>query len=604
MLLEKFQSQLSALPTKPGVYLFKDNKNNIIYVGKASNLYNRIKSYFTTGFSTPTKIQRLQNSINDLEYIVTESEQEALIVENNLIKKHKPQYNVRLKDDKTFPYFKIDVNNDWPSIRYTRSLSTDGSKYFGPFANASSARKTYSLLKKMFPFRSCNKVITGTASRPCLNYHINRCLGPCIGAVDKNDYREAIRQVILFLEGRQEIILQELKQKMEKASAKLQFEKAALLRDQIKAIENVIEGQKIAISVHGDEDVIAFAQTTDQAFVQIFFIRNSKLIGRDSFLVDGIQDEKPEQIITSFVKQYYMVASTIPQKILLQYPIDEPNIISEWLRKLKGTLVKLQVPRRGYKKQLLDMVIENAHQDLALYQAKQSAIGGSLIVLKELKEQLNLSSIPIRIECYDISNIRGNLAVGSMAVFEKGMPKPSHYRRFKIKTVPGIDDYSMMQELIRRRFHKYLSSEGNWAIYPDLVLIDGGKGHLNAVLKEINQLNLDFIPTASIAKENEEVYVAGRREPINFPQTSGALHLLQRIRDEAHRFALQYHRNLRSKQTISSNLDSVSGIGQKRKKDLIKRFGSIKGIRDASIEDLTTVRGITEKLAAVIKECL
>jgi excinuclease ABC subunit C len=604
MLPIEMLTQMSALPVKPGVYLFKDHKNNIIYVGKASNLQNRIKSYFTTSTNITSKIQRLINAINDLEYIITDSEQEALILENNLIKKYRPQYNVHLKDDKSFPYFKIDVNNDWPKIRYTRSLSKDGSKYYGPFADAGSARKTYSLIKKLFPFRSCNKEITGKASRPCLNYHINRCLGPCIGAVNKKDYKESIRQVTLFLEGKQEIILRELKQKMERASGKLQFEKAALLRDQIKAIESVIEGQKIAVSVHGDQDVIAFAQTNDLAFVQIFFIRNSKSIGRDSFLVDGIQDEKPEQVIASFIKQYYMVASTIPPKILLQYPVDEPLIISEWLKTLRNAPVKIQVPQKGPKKQLLDMVAENARQALALYQVKQAAIGGSMLALKELKEQLNLPSIPLRIECYDISNIRGNSAVGSMAVFDKGMPKPSHYRRFRIETVTGIDDYSMMQEVIRRRFHKFLSQEGKWAIHPDLVLIDGGKGHLNAVLQTINEMELNSIPVASIAKENEEIYLPGRHEPLNIPKTSATLHLLQRIRDEAHRFALNYHQKIRSKKTTSSILDTISGIGQKRKKALIKKFGSVRGIKEASIEELTTVNGITTTLATVIKECL
>ena len=598
------ESQLKSLPSKYGIYLFKDTHGKVLYVGKAANLRHRVKFYFSSGTKLSPKLQKLIANISHLEFIVTYSEQEALILECNLIKKYHPHYNIRLKDDKTFPYLKIDLNNDWPGLYFTRRLRKDGSKYFGPFASAGSVRRTIKLIKKVFPFRSCRKIITGTDTRPCLNYHINRCLGPCIGAVSKKDYDEVIQQVILFLEGKQELVVRELKGKMAKASNQLQFERAALLRDQIKAIENVIEGQQIAITVRGDMDVIALAQTTDRAYVDIFFVRNNKLIGRDNIIVDGIQDEEPMHIITNFVKQYYTSASSVPPRILLQYPLDESTVISEWLKSLRGSSVKLLVPHRGAKKQLVDIVAENAREGLELYQIKQPSAIEYNTILNDLKGLLKLPSVPLRIEGYDISNIRGKLSVGSMVVFDKGMPKPAHYRRFKIKTVPYIDDYSMIQEVLRRRFHRYLDKEDKWSIVPDLVLIDGGKGHLNAASEVMRELGLDTIPLASIAKENEEVFILAQSAPVDMPKTSVSLHLLQRVRDESHRFALSYHQKLRSKKSILSALDHIPGIGPKRKKALLKKLGSVKGIKEASREDLTTVTGITNKLADVIKEYL
>lgn len=598
------EAQLKSLPSKYGIYLFKDTHGKVLYVGKAANLRHRVKFYFSSGTKLSPKLQKLIANISHLEFIVTDSEQEALILECNLIKKYHPHYNIRLKDDKTFPYLKIDLNNDWPGLYFTRRLRKDGSKYFGPFASAGSVRRTIKLIKKVFPFRSCRKIITGTDIRPCLNYHINRCLGPCIGAVSKKDYDEVIQQVTLFLEGKQELVIRELKGKMAKASNQLQFERAALLRDQIKAIENVIEGQQIAITLRGDMDVIALAQTTDRAYVDIFFVRNNKLIGRDNIIVDGIQDEEPMHIITNFVKQYYTSASSVPPRILLQYPLDESTVISEWLKSLRGSSVKLLVPHRGAKKQLVDIVAENAREGLELYQIKQPSAIEYNTILNDLKGLLKLPSVPLRIEGYDISNIRGNLSVGSMVVFDKGMPKPAHYRRFKIKTVPYIDDYSMIQEVLRRRFHRYLDKEDKWSIVPDLVLIDGGKGHLNAASEVMRELGLDTIPLASIAKENEEVFILAQSVPVDMPKTSVSLHLLQRVRDESHRFALSYHQKLRSKKSILSALDHIPGIGPKRKKALLKKLGSVKGIKEASREELTTVTGITNKLADVIKEYL
>jgi excinuclease ABC subunit C len=598
------KEQLKILPAKPGVYLFKDNLGKVIYVGKASSLRNRVGSYFSSSAKLSSKLERLVDRISDLEAIVTDSEYEALLLENNLIKKYRPTYNVLLKDDKTFPYLKIDLKNDWPTVRITRRFHKDGDRYFGPYISAYSLKQTMKLIRKIFPFRSCNRTITGKDARPCLEYHIKSCLGPCIGAISQEDYYDVIKQVVLFLEGKQELLIQDLKHKMEEASRQLQYEKAALLRDQLKAIENVVENQRIAVTVRGDEDAIALAQTKDLAYMEIFFIRNNKLMGRDYVLLDGVRDEEPDQIMTSFVKQYYSSTSSIPPLILLQFPIDEPDVISRWLSNQRGASVKLRVPQRGIKKQLINIVEENARQGLALYQAKQSKIIESALVLEELKDRLGLPRMPLRIEGYDISNIRGNQAVGSMAVFSKGLSKRAHYRRFRIKTVSGIDDYAMIQEVLHRRFKRSLAADEKWSATPDLILIDGGKGHLNAGLEILKELGLDSIPAASLAKEKEEVFVPGRSEPLNIPRTSAALHLLQRVRDEAHRFALGYHRKLRHRESLASVLDGVPGIGPKRKKALLKKFGSVRGIREASVDELSQVPGITGKLAEKVKEFL
>jgi excinuclease ABC subunit C len=594
--------QLKALPAKPGVYLFKDKEGNVIYVGKAANLSNRVKSYFGAPSSLSNKVQRLVAKIQDFEFLVTNSEQEALILECNMIKKYTPRYNVRLKDNKTFPYLKIDINEDWPSVYITRRVQKDGARYFGPFASASSVRKTLRLIKKIFPFRSCRKRIEGKDKRPCLDYYIGRCLGPCIGAVEKQEYDGVINQVILFLQGKQELILRELNTKMKAAAQQFQFERAALLRDQIKAIEEVIEGQKIATTLRGEKDIIGLAQNENQAYVQLFSIRNSKLIGRDHFIMEGTRDNSPGQIMTSFVKQYYASASYIPQLILLQHPVDEPVVLSKWLEQQRGSRVELQVPQRGAKKKLVDTAAENAARGLELAQAKEMKVEIVSSGLRELKNRLRLPKMPRRIECYDISNIQGTLAVGSMVVLEKGWPKPAHYRRFRIKTVAGSDDYAMIQETLKRRFKRGLIGEGTWAIIPDLVLIDGGKGQLNAALEVRQKLGLDSVPIASLAKENEEVFIADDPQPIHIAKDSPALHILQRARDEAHRFAISYHRRLRHKEGITSVLDNIPGIGPKRKKALLRKFGSIESIKEASPEELSQTEGITLALAKKVKE--
>jgi len=594
--------QLKALPAKPGVYLFKDKEGKVIYVGKAANLNSRVRSYFSAPSSLSAKVQRLVAKIWDFEFIVTNSEQEALILECNMIKKYTPRYNVHLKDNKTFPYLKININDDWPGVYITRRVQKDGAKYFGPFASPGSVRKTLRLIDKIFPFRSCSKHIEGKDKRPCLDYYIRRCLGPCIGAVEKQEYHDVINQVILFLQGKQELILRELKARMKAAALQLHFERAALLRDQIKAIEAVIEGQRIAIKLQGEKDVVGLAQNKEQAYVELFSIRNSKLIGQDYFIMEGIQGEPPGQIMTSFVKQYYASASYIPPLILLQYPVDEPAVLSEWLGQQRGGRVELQVPQRGAKKKLVNTAAENAAQGLQLAQAKEMKAEVISSGLRELKNRLRLPKMPRRIECYDVSNIQGALAVGSMVVLEKGRPKPVHYRRFRIKTVAGADDYAMIKETLRRRFKRGLIGEGTWAIIPDLVLIDGGKGQLNAALELRQELGLGSIPMASLAKENEEVFIPGNPQPVYIAKDSPALHILQRARDEAHRFAISYHRRLRHKEGIASILDNIPGIGPRRKKALLKKFGSIKAIKEASSEELSQTEGITPALAKKVKE--
>ena len=603
--------QLKQLPRSSGVYIFKDVEGNILYVGKASSLRNRVRTYFGNSNKQSPKLLRMVALIHDLEFFITSSEQEALILENNLIKRHHPRYNVRLKDHKSFPFIKISLNEDWPRIYFTRRVEEDGGRYFGPFASAKSVRQTLKTLKGVFPFRSCSRTITGKDPRPCLDYYIHHCVGPCIGAVSREEYAEVVRQVVLFLEGKQERVVRELENNMEKAAENLDFEKAAQLRDQIQAIERVIEGQKIAAKVKGEQDVIAFATERDQAYVQVFFIRSGKLIGRESFTLQGTSSEEPEQIMTSFIKQFYGSAPHIPPLVLIQHPVEDKTIIEDWLQSKRGSKVCIRVPYRGNKKQLVNIVAENAEQGLQQLKIKQQSVTSVLTeAMAEIERELHLPRLPSRMECYDISNIQGKVAVGSMVVFENGKSKSSHYRRFRIKTVSGADDYAMLQEVLRRRFKRLnressdTSNQDAWALLPDLVLIDGGKGQLNAALSVMQESGADSIPLASLAKENEDIFIPHQSKPISLPASSPGLQLLQRLRDEAHRFALGYHQKIRSQESLTSTLDSVPGIGPRRKQALIKQFGSVRGIQEASEEELAAASGITRNLAQKIKEYL
>ncbi|MFC1916146.1 excinuclease ABC subunit UvrC, partial [Chloroflexota bacterium] len=552
--------QLYRLPNSPGVYLMRDAGGGILYIGKAANLHHRVRSYFSAGQKLSPKLQKMMARVADIDFYITTSEQEALILELNLIKRHHPRYNVRLKDDKTFPYLKIDAEEDWPRVHITRRLEQDGAHYFGPFASARSVRQTLKLVKGIFPFRSCSKLITGPDSRVCLEYHIGRCLAPCIGAVSREEYAEVIKEVILFLEGKQEKIVRGLQRKMNEAAEALDFEKATLYRDQIQSINKVIEGQKIAATVRGEQDVIAFAQERDQACVQVFFIRSNKLTGRESFVLQGTQHEEPRQIMTSFVKQFCGSNPNVPPLLLLQYPVEDMAVLKDWLQSRRGARVDIQVPCRGNKKQLVDIVAENARQGLEQLKIKQLATPKELdAALEEIEKELHLPHRPLRMEAYDISDIQGKAAVGSMVVFEKGKSKPAHYRRFRIKTVSGVDDYAMLHEVLKRRFKHIIRETSTldvWAIVPDLVLIDGGKGQLNAALAAMGEVGVASVPMASLAKENEEIFIPQQAKPIVLLRNSPGLQLLQRLRDEAHRFAVSYYQKIRKRETFASVFDT------------------------------------------------
>lgn len=595
------------MPAKPGVYLFRDEKGIILYVGKAGSLRNRVRSYFGAPGGLTPKLQQMVARVSTLEAIITDSEQEALILENTLIKRHRPRYNVRFKDDKTYPYLKITIEEDWPRFHITRKLERDGSRYFGPFASAASLRTGMDALRRIFPYCSCNKPIRGPNSRPCLAYHLGRCPGVSIGAISKEEYRENVRRLIMFLEGKQEQVLRQLRKKMEEAAEKLEFERAASLRDQIKAVESIVAKQKVAVPLAGDQDVIAMAQNRDEACVQVFFVRAGNLIGQEHFFLKGTQDEEPGQIVASFLEQFYSSTPYIPPTILLQHPPNDLEVIRTWLEGQRGSKVTLKVPQRGEKRKLVDMAAENAKHALEQEHATRLANGDRLAaVLAELQEKLGLPGPPVRIECYDISNIMGTLAVGSMVVFEKGLPKPAHYRRFRIKTVAGANDYAMLHEVLARRFKRVTAEavDSSWAILPDLVLIDGGKGQLSAALEAMHNAGADTIPLASIAKENEEIFLPGRPDSLLLPRNSEALYLLQRVRDEAHRFAISYHVRMRQKRAIISALDEVPGIGPKRKRALLKKFGSVRAIKEASLEEIAAVPGMTRATAAKVKEYL
>ena len=596
----------------------RDAQGGVLYVGKAASLRSRLRSYFASQAGLEHKIRNMVARVADFDFIVTETDTEAVILECNLIKQHKPPYNARLKDDKSYPFIKIDYSEDFPQVYITRSVTKDGSRYFGPFASAYSVRRTLAVLKKLFPYRSCTKTITGNDPRPCLDYYIHRCVGPCIGAVDSRQYADVIDQVIMFLEGKADKVAKSIGAHMYEAAEVLEFERAAALRDQLRAIERVHEGQKVLHLTNENMDVLAVAPGLAEAMVQVFFVRQGKLVGRDQFVMAGTAQDEPAKILGAFVGQFYDANPYVPPRILLQHPLEDADAIREWLEHKRGGRVVLHVPQRGEKRRLVQMVAENAAQGLEQLKVKQANDGDLPTAMEELQEALSLPRPPRRIECYDISNIQGSNPVGSMVTFEDGKPRKSDYRRFKIKSVDGVDDYSMMREVLTRRFKRLAKSKNGagestdkpaeaqsaWRSPPDLVLIDGGKGHLGAALQVFLELGIDGIPLSSLAKENEELFVPHTPEPIVLPRTSQALFLVQRLRDEAHRFAITFHRQRRSKRATASVLDDVSGIGPKRRRMLLRRFGSVTGIREASLDDIASVPGMTVKLARRLKEYL
>jgi len=608
------KDKLQTLPTKPGVYLMKDDGGEVIYVGKSVNLRHRVRSYFQASASHSLKLHRLIYHIADFDIIITDSEIEALILECNLIKEHHPKYNIRLKDDKRYPYIKITWQEDYPRVIVTRRMERDGARYFGPLTDVRAVHQTLDMLRRLFPYLTCKREITGQDTRACLYYHIGRCAGPCIGAISKEEYRALIKRICLFLEGKAEEIVADLQARMTSAAEALDFERAATLRDQIRAVERVTKQQKIALAVGKDEDVIALARENDDTCVQVFFIRQGKLIGREYFILDGTAEEDEAQIVASFVKQFYDEAAYVPMKIILPTNVEEAIIIESWLRSKRGSKVKLHVPKWGRQRELVRMAAENAAETLASLRAQWLLDEGrSVEALAQLQQHLGLDEAPTRIEGYDISNIQGTAATGSMVVFVKGVPRKSDYRRFRIRTVEGADDYAMMKEVLRRRFKRAIegraAEEGKgadvWTILPDLIIVDGGKGQLNAALEVLEEHGLkDEVPAVGLAKKQEEVFLPGRSDPIVLPRDSQGLYLLQRIRDEAHRFAIGYHRKLRAKKSLASILEEIPGIGPKRRQALLKHFGSIEAIRQASVEELAAVKGMTNKAAKMVRENL
>ena len=607
----RFSTRLAAVPLEPGVYLHRDAEGKVLYVGKSASLRDRLRSYFGSKKNLDPKSVELVSRIDDFEYIVTASEQEALLLENSLIKEHKPKYNIRLKDDKTYPYIKVDLAEDFPRIYVTRRTANDGARYFGPFASAGSVRKTLDLLKRLFPYRSCTKTITGNDSRPCLEYHIKRCVAPCTGYASRNDYSEVIAQVVMFLEGNTKEIVSDLKTTMLEASDNLEFERAGALRDRLKAIEKVYEGQNVVGLGREELDVIGAAYGGEEAWVEIFFIRQGKLIGRDHFTMSGTREEDGQEILARFIEQFYSSASHVPRKILVPESITDKEVVAGWLETKRKGPVEINVPQRGAKRRLIEMVTTNAAQGLEQLKLKWISDSTRMeTAMSELQEELNLPRSPKRIECYDVSHIQGTNTVASMSVFQDGKPLSSNYRRFKIKSHDGNDDFASMREVLSRRFKRLKNARdggeenASFAAAPDLVLIDGGKGQLSSAVEVMLHLGLQDIQLASIAKREEEIFLPDAAEPVIMPKNSQGLFLLQRARDEAHRFAVTFHRNLRGKSSVKSALDLVPGIGPKRRKMLIRSFGSVQGIREASEDQLAAAPGMTAKVARQIKEHL
>lgn len=599
----------------------KDKDGTVIYIGKAISLRQRVRSYFQKSAAVAPKVRILADQIADVEYIVTANEVEALILESNLIKEKSPKYNVRLKDDKHFPYLKI-TDEPFPRVTVVRRMDKDG-RIFGPYTDAHAVRTTMNVLHKLFPLRTCSLDLSGELNhRPCLLYHIGRCGAPCAGLQTEEEYEKLIAEVTLFLEGRHEQIIPSIRQKMEAAAEQLQFEKAARLRDQMRALQRMVEKQTMISSAQEDQDVIGIAIEGTAVCVQLFFVRSGKLVGREHFFLDISAGEDAAEIVRVFAEQYYAKATFIPRYILLPTAIEQHEVVERWLTERRGTRVYIHAPQRGDKRQLVRMANENAglvlrdHLTKADRRRKAHEAG-----LQQLQNELELPRLPQRIEAFDISNLHGSEAVGALVVLENGVPNPAEYRRFKIRTVQGIDDYAMMQEIVKRRFRRGLREQQElaelpvdkreeakkslrFASFPDLIVIDGGRGQLNAARETLRELKLHDIPVIGLAERLEEVYVQHAKEPIWLAAGSPGLHTLQRVRDEAHRFALNYHRRLRDRQTVRSLLDDVPGIGPKRKRALLRKFGSVKGVRQANLEQLQSVPGISKDLAERIQEHL
>ena len=606
------QTKLENLPTNPGVYLMKNDKGEIIYVGKAINLRNRVRSYFRELKPEQAKTKALVKHIVDLEYILADNELEALVLECNLIKKYRPKYNINLKDDKTYPFLKI-TKEDYPQVLVTRKVLKDGARYFGPYPSVNELRNSLEMIRKIFPFRSCKQKVF-TNDRPCLNAHIKMCYAPCTGRISKEDYNAMIEQIALFFEGKQDGLVKRLRQEMEQAAENLEFEQAARLRDQLQGIEQIMTQQKAVLGSDGDEDVIAMARGLNQCCVQIFFVRGGKIVGRENYFLKGTDGSSRGEVIASFMKQFYLNCQFIPRNILLEVELDEQAVLEQWLTDKKGSRVYLKVPKRGQAKDLVDLVGRNASEVLnkseleEQYQQQRTAEA-----LEQLRQALGLAQLPRRMECYDISNTQGTESVASMVVFVDGKPKKDQYRRFKIKTVEGANDYASLKEVLLRRFRHGLEEQakqqeqgtegenGKFAAFPDVIMMDGGRGQVNMALEALQELQLE-IPVCGMVKDDRHrtrgLYYHNEELPMD-DHSEGFL-LITRMQDEAHRFAITYHRSLRGKRNLASVLDDIPGVGEKRKKNLLKHFGSFSKIREASVEELAQVDGINQTVAEEI----
>jgi excinuclease ABC subunit C len=610
------RARLKSLPDKPGVYLHKDAEGTVLYVGKAKSLRSRVRSYFNAEYSKTAKQRAMLAQIDSVDYVLVDNPVEALALECNLIKRYRPKYNVMLRDDKNYPYIKISLDEDFPRVYRTRNYRKDSARYFGPYTSSKSLDETLRLLKRIFPYRSCNRPMADTPldptkplnarTRPCLDFYIHRCIGPCIRACTKEEYSAVIDDVQLFLEGKHDDIRKGMEKRMLEAAEELKFEEAALMRDRVKAINRVLEKQRVVSTGMEDQDVVGLARDKGDACVMLLTIRGGKVLGQQDYVMQGTAEETEAEILEKFLEQYYDTATNLPTEVLLQGEIEDPATVEEWLRQKRGRKVAVLVPQRGEKRRLIELAEKNAKETLQTLKLKwltddQKVQAG----LTELADYLELDRLPQRIECYDISNIQGKDSVGSMVVFSGGRPKNSEYRRFKIKTVAGADDYASMKEVLKRRFRRASGDDASsWGRLPDLIVIDGGKGQLGAAVEALSEVGVDAIPVAGLAKEREELFLPGNPDPIILPATSQGLYLVQRVRDEAHRFAITYHRTVRAKTSMQSQLDEIPGIGPRRKKDLLKRFGSVKGIRQAATEDIASVPGFSLKLAELLKEYL
>lgn len=610
----EIQEELKKLPDKPGVYIMKDREGQVIYVGKAVVLRNRVRQYFQASAAHPPKVAVMVSRIGSFEYIVTDSELEALILECNLIKKYRPRYNILLKDDKNYPYIKVTMNEEYPRLLFTRRVEKDGSKYFGPYSSAGAVRETIALIKKIFPVKTCAKKFPRDIGkeRPCLNFHINQCLGPCRGEVGKDEYRAMMKDVCSFLGGRLEELIKKLELHMRTAAEAMDYERAASVRDKISSLKRIIEKQKVLSTNAGDQDVIALAREEADACVQIFFIRGGKLIGREHFIFEGSGEIEPCELLTTFIKQFYSAAEFVPGEILLGGEVDEALLIEEWLGEKRSGRARLRFPKRGDRHHLIELVEENARLALTQFKDRLSR-GGRLSEegLSELTSALGLVRAPHRIEAYDISNTGTAEIVASMVVFSNGSQDKKEYRRFRIKSIDRQNDYASMQETLERRFKRAEKEmregagqgEGKFSRLPDLILVDGGLGHVNAAIDVLTPLGVD-IPVCGMVKDDRHrtrglVTLAGE---IELPKNMPLLRFITAIQDEAHRFALAYNRSLGRKRVSGSVLDEIEGVGSKRRKILLKHFGSVKNIKEAGSEDLLAVEGISRAVAEKVYE--